>query len=44
MKAAYLMDTDWIIDYLNDRDPVASEVERLREEGICVSIISLAEL
>ena len=44
MKVAYLMDTDWIIDYLSDREPVASEVERLRREGVGLSIISLAEL
>ena len=44
MKVAYLIDTDWIIDYLNDREPVASRLEELRGEGIGVSIISLAEL
>jgi len=44
MNIAYLIDTDWIIDYLNDKEPVASKVEGLREEGIGVSIISLAEL
>jgi len=38
------MDTDWVIDYLNDKEPVASKVEELKEEGIAVSIISLAEL
>ena len=45
MNVAYLIDTDWIIDYLNDNDPAASKIEKLREEGgIGVSIISLAEL
>jgi len=44
MKVAYLIDTDWIIDYLNDSEPVASRLEELREEGIGISIISLAEL
>ena len=44
MKVAYLIDTDWIIDYLNDREPVASRLEELRGEGGGISIISLAEL
>ena len=44
MNVAYLMDTDWAIDYLNDREPVASRIEELREEGVGVSIISIAEL
>ena len=44
MRAAYLIDTDWIIDYLNDREPVASRLEELRREGIAISIISLAEI
>jgi len=44
MKVAYLIDTDWAIDYLNDREPVASELEKLRAEGAGVSVISVAEL
>ena len=44
MKVAYLIDTDWIIDYHNDSEPVASRLEELRGEGIGISMISLAEL
>ena len=44
MRIAYLIDTDWAIGYLNDRDPVASRLEKLRREGIGASIVSLAEL
>ena len=44
MKVAYLIDTDWAIDYLNDKEPVASKIEELRKEGIGLSIVSLAEL
>ncbi len=44
MKVAYLIDTDWAIDYLNDREPVASEIEELKKEGAGVSVISVAEL
>ena len=29
MNVAYLIDTDWAIDYLNDREPVASRIEEL---------------
>jgi len=42
MKIAYLLDTDWVIDYFNDKEPVASKIEELKEAGI--SVISLAEL
>ncbi len=44
MKVAYLLDTDWIIDYFNDKEPISSKIEILRDEGIGISIISLAEL
>jgi len=44
MNVAHLIDTDLAIDYLNDREPVASRIEELREEGVGVSVISLAEL
>lgn len=44
MKVAYLLDTDWVIDYFNDKEPVSSKIEILRDEGIGISIISLAEL
>jgi tRNA(fMet)-specific endonuclease VapC len=44
VKVAYLIDTDWTIDYLNDKEPVASKIEELREEGIGLSIVSVAEL
>ena len=44
MNVAYLIDTDWIIDYLNDREPVASRLEELRKEGLGISIVSLAEI
>jgi len=44
VKVAYLVDTDWAIDYLNDKEPVASKIEELQKEGIGLSIVSLAEL
>ena len=44
MKVTYLLDTDWAIDYFNDREPTSSKIEELRNEGMDISIISLAEL
>ena len=44
MKVVYLLDTDWVIDYFNDKEPTSSKIEELRDEGIGISIISLAEL
>lgn len=44
MKVVYLLDTDWVIDYFNDKEPTSSKIEELRDKGIGISIISLAEL
>ena len=44
MRVVYLVDTDWIIDYLNDREPVASKIEEFRASGLGISVISLSEL
>jgi len=44
MKFSYLVDTDWMIDHLNNREPVASRIKDLRKNGIAISMISLAEL
>jgi tRNA(fMet)-specific endonuclease VapC len=44
VKVTYLLDTDWAIDYFNDKEPTSSKIEELRNEGMGISIISLAEL
>jgi tRNA(fMet)-specific endonuclease VapC len=44
LKVVYLLDTDWVIDYLNNKEPTSSKIEELIDEGIGISIISLAEL
>lgn len=44
MKITYLVDKDWIIDYLNNNEPVASRLAEFHKAGIGISIISLAEL
>jgi tRNA(fMet)-specific endonuclease VapC len=40
----YLLDTTWIVEYLRGNAEVISRVQELQEEGLAVSIISVAEL
>lgn len=44
MTLRYLIDTDWIIHYLNGRPDIVSRLNTLRDEGCAVSVVSLAEL
>jgi tRNA(fMet)-specific endonuclease VapC len=44
MKVSYLIETDWIIHYLIGTKHIQQELQRLRPEGLAVSIISLAEV
>jgi len=44
MKASYLLDTDWAIDYLNGQDRTRKRLEELEQSGLAFSIISLAEV
>jgi tRNA(fMet)-specific endonuclease VapC len=44
MKLSYLIDTDWVIHYLNGTQKFVEIVRKLRDEGIGMSIISLAEV
>jgi len=44
MTLSYLVDTDWIIHYLNGNRKVVEKLGSLKDEGLSVSIISLAEL
>lgn len=41
---AYLIDTDWIIDYLKGKKNIVNKLQRLFDEGLAMSVISLAEL
>lgn len=41
---SYLIDTDWIIDFLKGKEEIFNELSCLIDEGIAISIISLAEL
>lgn len=40
----YLVDTDWVIDYLHQADRTVRRIEELLAAGIGLSIVSLAEL
>jgi len=40
----YLLDTDWTIDSLKGKQPIAERVKEFREEGLAVSMISVAEI
>ena len=40
---SYLIDTDWIIDFLKGKEEVVEHLTSLVEEGLAISIISLAE-
>jgi len=44
MKLSYLIDTDWIIHYLVGNEKIVKKLLSLKEEGLAISIISLAEL
>jgi tRNA(fMet)-specific endonuclease VapC len=44
MKPTHLVDTDWVIHYLNGLRVIIKRLDDLKERGLAVSIVSLAEL
>jgi tRNA(fMet)-specific endonuclease VapC len=40
----YLVDTDWVIHYLNGNPEVSRRLNELMEDGLTLSVVSLAEL
>lgn len=40
----YLIDTDWVIDYLKGRTAVVDELTRLSEYGLAISLITYGEI
>ncbi len=44
MNTSYLIDTDWVIHYLNNNEKIVEKLISLKKRGLSVSIISLAEL
>ena len=44
MTVGYLVDTDWVINYLNGHPQVIARLDELKEQGLAISVVSLAEL
>lgn len=44
MRLEYLVDTDWVIHYLNGQSHIVARLDALKETGLALSVISLAEL
>jgi tRNA(fMet)-specific endonuclease VapC len=44
MTIRYLIDTDWAIHYLNEHQSIVQRLHELLDDGLGLSIISLAEL
>ena len=44
MTITYLIDTDWVIHYLNGHPAIVERLEEFQEQGLALSVISLAEL
>ena len=44
MTARYLLDTDWVIHYLNANAAIVQRVDVSRADGVAVSIVTVAEL
>jgi tRNA(fMet)-specific endonuclease VapC len=44
MKPTHLVDTDWVINYLNGHPGIVQRLDELKERGLALSIVSLAEL
>jgi tRNA(fMet)-specific endonuclease VapC len=44
MKPTHLVDTDWVINYLNGHPGIVQRLDELKERGLALSIVSLTEL
>ncbi len=44
MTTKYLVDTDWVIEYLRGNPAIGRRLKELRETGLSMSIVTLAEL
>lgn len=44
MTLRYLIDTDWAIHYLNGHPQIVQRLKILRNQGLGISVVSLAEL
>lgn len=41
---SYLVDTDWMVEYLKGRSPVTQLLEELAHQGLAISLITYGEL
>lgn len=41
---SYLVDTDWVVEYLKGREPAATSLPQLRHDGLAVSLITFGEV
>jgi len=44
MKPTYLVDTVWVIHYLNGHPGIVRRLDELKERGLALSVVSLAEI
>jgi tRNA(fMet)-specific endonuclease VapC len=44
MRFAYLVDTDWAVHWLHGHERIRQRMAELRERGLALSAVSLAEL
>lgn len=44
MSVTYLIDTDWVIHYLNGHPDIVRRLDEFQGQGLGISVISLAEL
>jgi len=44
VRMVYLVETDWAVHYLRGRETVIDKLHEIREDGMGLSVISLAEL
>lgn len=40
----YLVDTDWVVDYLKGKSPAVNELARLSDDGLAISVITYGEI
>jgi predicted nucleic acid-binding protein len=40
----YLIDTDWVVEYLKGRPPAVETLAALRQEGLAISLITYGEI
>lgn len=44
MNLRYLVDTDWVIDYLNGQREIVNKLSEFQAEGVGLCVVCLAEL